>query len=173
MGSGRIVQISVSPGGVPKRPVQSAEVTAGGVAGDSQRDLGHHGGPERAVCLFSMETIRALQAEGHPIQPGHIGENLTLEGIEWEAVTPGARLLLGEDVLLEVTRYTSPCLNIRASFVDGDYARVSQKQHPGASRVYARVVRTGVIRCGDPVRLLPASPSTLSPGGGEGRVRGS
>jgi MOSC domain-containing protein YiiM len=70
-------------------------------------------------------------------------------------VTPGARLLLGEDVLLEITRYTSPCANIRASFTGGAYARVSEKQHPGQSRVYARVVRAGTIRRGDPVRLLP------------------
>jgi len=155
MGSGRIAQISVSPGGVPKRPVEAAEVTASGVAGDAQRNLRHHGGPERAVCLFALEAIRTLQAEGHPIQPGHIGENLTLEGVDWSAVTPGTRLLLGEDVLLEVTRYTSPCTNIRASFTGGDYARVSQARHPGASRVYARVVRTGTVRRGDPVRLLP------------------
>ena len=83
-GSGRIVQISVSPGGVPKRPVEPADVTAAGLAGDAQRDLEHHGGPDRALCLFSMELIRALQAEGHPIAPGHIGENLTVEGLDWE-----------------------------------------------------------------------------------------
>jgi len=155
MGSGRIAQISVSLGGVPKRAVEAAEVTARGVAGDAQRNLQHHGGPDRAVCLFALETIHALRAEGHPIEPGHIGENLTLEGIDWAAVTPGVRLLLGEDVLLEITRYTSPCTNIRASFTGGDYARVSQSRHPGASRVYARVVRTGTVRRGDPVRLLP------------------
>jgi MOSC domain-containing protein YiiM len=155
-GGGRIVQISVSPGGVPKRPVDAADVTTQGVTGDAQRDRAHHGGPDRAVCLFSMEAIRDLQAEGHPIQPGHIGENLTLEGIDWAAVTPGARLLLGETVLLEVTRYTSPCHNIRASFVRGDFGRVSQKQHPGWSRVYARVLRAGAIRRGDPARVVPA-----------------
>ena len=152
---GRIVQISVSPGGVPKRPVESADVTAGGVAGDAQRDLEHHGGPDRALCLFPMEVIRTLQAEGHPIAPGQIGENLTVEGLDWDTVAPGVRLLLGEDVLVEVTRYTSPCGNIRAAFTGGNYARVSQKRHPGASRVYARVLRAGPIRRGDPVRLLP------------------
>ena len=153
--SGRIVQISVSPGGVPKRPVESADVSAGGVAGDAQRDLEHHGGPDRALCVFPREVIRTLQAEGHPIAPGQIGENLTVEGLDWDTVAPGVRLLLGEDVLVEVTRYTSPCGNIRAAFTGGNYARVSQKRHPGASRVYARVLRTGAIRRGDPVRLLP------------------
>ena len=150
-----MVQISLSSGGVPKLPVESAEVTAQGLAGDTHRDLEHHGGPDRALCLFSMEKIRALQAEGHPIAPGGIGENLTVEGLDWSTVLPGARLLVGDTVLVEVTRYTSPCGNIRPSFLKGDYARVSQKRHPGDSRVYARVLRAGVLRRNDPVRLLP------------------
>lgn len=149
-----IVQISVSPGGVPKWPVPSARVTALGLEGDAQRDLEHHGGPERALCLFSQERIQALQAEGHPITPGSIGENLTIEGIDWNAVMPGTYLRLGEDVVVQVTRYTSPCLNITASFLHRDYSRVSQKRHPGDSRVYARVLREGSLTSGDPVQLL-------------------
>ena len=150
----RIVQISVSPGGVPKRAVASARVTTMGVQGDAQRNRTHHGGPERALCLFSQDRIRALQSEGHPIQPGSIGENLTIEGIDWSQVTPGVYLRLGNEVVAEVTRYTSPCFNIRASFRDGDESRVSQKRHPDDSRVYARVLREGSITTGDPVRLL-------------------
>ena len=150
----RIVQISVSPGGVPKRPVSSARVTALGLEGDAQRDLDHHGGPERALCLYSQERIRALQAEGHPITPGSIGENLTLEGIDWNVVTPGTYLRLGEGVIVQVTRYTAPCLNITASFRHRDYSRVSQKRHPGDSRVYARVLREGSLTSGDPLHLL-------------------
>ena len=150
----RIVRISVSPGGVPKWPVPSARVTALGLEGDAQRDLEHHGGPERALCIFSQERIQALQAEGHPITPGSIGENLTIEGIDWNAVMPGTYLRLGEDVVVQVTRYTSPCLNITPSFRDRDYSRVSQKRHPGDSRVYARVLREGSLTSGDPVRLL-------------------
>ncbi|HET8578500.1 MAG TPA: MOSC domain-containing protein [Methylomirabilota bacterium] len=152
--TGRIVQINVSPGGVPKRPVGEARVTWLGVEGDAHRDTEHHGGPERALCIFSLERIRALQTEGHSISPGSIGENLTVEGLDWNAVTPGSRLLLGADVLAEVTRYTSPCTNITAFFKDGDYSRVSQKRHPGDSRVYARVLREGAIRTGDPIRVL-------------------
>jgi len=152
--SARIVQISVSPGGVPKRPVPSARVTTLGLEGDAQRDLEHHGGPERALCLFSQERMRVLQEEGHPITPGSIGENLTIEGIDWNAVTPGAYLRLGEDVVAQVTRYTAPCLNITASFRHRDYSRVSQKRHPGDSRVYARVLREGSLKNGDPVQLL-------------------
>jgi len=151
---GRIVQLSVSSGGVPKRAVDRARVTALGVDGDAHRHLEHHGGPERAVCLFSLEAIRELQAEGHPLVPGALGENVTIEGLDWSAVQPSARLSLGDEVVLEITRYTTPCFNIRPAFRDGDYSRVSQKRHPGRSRVYARVVTTGTLRRGDPVRLL-------------------
>jgi MOSC domain-containing protein YiiM len=153
-GSARIVQISVSPGGVPKRPVPSASVTTLGLQGDAQRDREHHGGPLRALCLFSQERIRALLAEGHPITPGSIGENLTIEGIDWHGMRPGTYLRLGKHVVAQVTGYTAPCLNITAPFLHRDYSRVSQKRHLGDSRVYARVLREGSLRSGDPVQLL-------------------
>ena len=153
--AGRIVQISISAGGVPKRPVDTAHVTHDGLDGDAHRDRAHHGGPERAVCVYSMEAIRALTAEGHAIVPGTLGENVTVEGLDWGSVEPGVRLLLGTTVLLEVTRYTSPCFNIKTAFVGGEFARVSQKRHPGWSRVYTRVLREGMIRTGEPARLVP------------------
>jgi MOSC domain-containing protein YiiM len=134
--------------------VTSARVTANGLEGDGHRDLEHHGGPERALCLFSLEQIRALQVEGHTVRPGAIGENLTLEGLDWERVQPGAVLEVGEGVRIKITRYTSPCFNIKPSFLGGDFARVSQKIHPGWSRVYATVLQPGTISQGDPVRLL-------------------
>jgi MOSC domain-containing protein YiiM len=150
----RIVQISVSRGGVPKTAVPTARVTTEGLEGDAQRDREHHGGPERAVCLYSIEAIERLRAEGHPIAPGSIGENVTVEGLDWSAIAPGDHLLLGDHVLLQVTRYTSPCLNIRGSFKDGEFARVSQKRHPGWSRVYARVLVGGTRRRDDPVHRI-------------------
>jgi MOSC domain-containing protein YiiM len=155
---GRIVQISISAGGVPKRPVDEARVTAAGIDGDGHRNTRYHGGPDRALCLYSIERIRALAAEGHPIVPGSIGENVTIEGLEWNDVAPGTRIRLGERVVIEVTRYTSPCFNITASFTDGDYSRVSQKHQPGSSRVYAQVLTEGVIRRNEPVRLLKDKP---------------
>ena len=152
--SGRIVQISVSGGGVPKTAVSRVRVTIEGLEGDAHRDREHHGGPERAVCLYAMEAIARLRTEGHEVVPGAIGENVTVEGLTWSAVVPGCHVLLGEAVLLQITRYTSPCANITRSFKEGYFARVSQKRHPGWSRVYARVVTEGSINHGDPVRLL-------------------
>jgi MOSC domain-containing protein YiiM len=153
-GAGRIVQLSVSAGGVPKRAVMAARVSRLGLEGDGHRNPEHHGGPERAVCLFSMEAIRALAAEGHAIEPGAIGENVTTEGVDWARVVPAAYLLLGEHVLLQVTRYTSPCFTIAPVFVGREFSRVSQKRHPGWSRVYARVLVEGRVRTGEDVRIV-------------------
>ena len=151
-----IFQLNRSNGGVPKLPVFSANVTTLGLEGDRQRNLRVHGGPDRALCLFSLELILKLQGEGHPVHPGSIGENVTLVGIDLAALKPGDMLALGDEVLIEITGYAYPCQNIVASFRDGDSSRVSQKLHPGDSRLYARLRRTGVLRVGMPVRVLNA-----------------
>jgi len=152
--SGRIFQINTSSGGVPKLPQPQGEINALGILGDEHRDAEHHGGVERALCLFALERILALQAEGHPIYPGAIGENLTLVGLDWSVMVLGVRLRLGKEVLVEITRYTAPCSNLTDYFIDGDFSRVSQKAHPGWSRVYVRVLQPGSIRVGDPVEVV-------------------
>ena len=149
----RIFQLNTSPGGVPKLPVIEGHVNELGIAGDEHRFPDIHGGPERALCLFSLERILELQAEGHPIFPGAVGENVTISGLDWQQVVPGVQLSLGDEVLVEITKYTTPCNTIPAYFADGQYQRISQKLHPGWSRVYARVLKGGRLRIGQPVEL--------------------
>lgn len=151
---GRITQINISQGGVPKRPVPAAEVTPDGLSGDRHNDTRHHGGPERAVCLFSREVIDRLRAEGHPITPGSCGENLTIEGIDWSLVTPGVRFEFDGGVVLEVASYSNPCATIRDSFTGLAFQRIRQDLHPGESRVYARVVKGGTLKPGERLSVL-------------------
>ena len=151
---GRIVQVSISRGGVPKLPVAEGLVTELGIDGDGHDNPDLHGGPERALCLFAIERIEAMAAEGHPIAAGSTGENITTRGIDWDLVVPGARLRLGAGVLVEVTRYTTPCKTNARWFTGGDFNRMHQNLFPGFSRVYARVLAGGVVRPGDPVELL-------------------
>ncbi len=155
--TGSVVSINVSDGGVPKRRVTAAKVSLSGLEGDAHNDRKHHGGPEKAVCLYSLETIRALQREGHSIDIGTAGENVTVQGVDWELVVPGARLRVGDEVLLEVASFTTPCKTIRESFIDGRFARISQNIHPGWSRVNARVLAGGEIHTGDSVEVIPSS----------------
>ena len=150
--AGRVESINTSRGGVPKQPVFEAFVTADGVDGDRQSDRRFHGGPDRAVVLFSLDVIRALQSEGHPIAAGTTGENLTLVGVPWASFIPGTELTIG-GVRLRITKYASPCYKIRASFADHDETRISQKLHPGWSRLCASVVTEGLVRVGDAVRV--------------------
>ena len=151
---GRIFQLNRSGGGVPKLGVREAFIDANGLEGDRQRDLRYHGGPERALCLFPLELILELQAEGHPVFPGSVGENVTVTGLEWSRIEPGTRLSLGDEAVVEITSYTKPCKIIAASFDGGDFKRISQKVHPGDSRLYARVLRPGRLAVGHAVRLL-------------------
>ncbi len=146
-------QISISDGGVPKLPVAEARIIVEGVVGDRQQNRDVHGGVDRAVCIFSLELIEALQAEGHSIKPGSSGENLTIAGLQWSELKPGDRLRIGAHVLLEIKSYTSPCKYNAQWFVGGDFSRISQKLHPGWSRVYARVLEEGVVRSGDSVSM--------------------
>lgn len=151
---GRIFQISVSNGGVPKHRIVEAEVGSEGLVGDRQRDLRAHGGPERAVCLFAIEQIALLRLEGHRMAAGSLGENITTEHIEWNEVAPGSRIKLGDEVLVEVTDYASPCWKNAQWFHDGNINRINQATHPGSSRVYARVIRGGTIREGDRIEAM-------------------
>lgn len=149
--SGWIFQINLSDGGLPKLACQLAEVVTLGLVGDRQEETDVHGGPDRALCLYSLERILALQAEAHPIFPGAMGENLTLSGIAWELMVPGVRMRLGGNVIVELTRYTTPCNNLVPYFTDGDYSRVAQKRFPGWSRLYGRVLQVGRVQVGDRV----------------------
>lgn len=153
-----IVQLNLSGGGVPKLSVAEAYVGELGLAGDAHNDKLHHGGPERAVCLFAIERIEALAAEGHHVAPGTTGENVTVRGLDWDTVVSGTRVRLGSKCLLEVTGYASPCATIEHNFSDRDFMRMSQKVHQGWSRVYTKVLVAGMIKAGDPVEVDLADP---------------
>jgi len=150
----RVFQINASRGGVPKLPIPSADVGAEGITVDRQRDRRYHGGPLRALCLFALERIVALQEEGHPIVPGSTGENITTIGIDPGRLVPGVRLRIGGELEIELTSYTVPCRNIAASFIEGESIRISQKLHPGWSRIYARVLVPGSVRTGDSIAFI-------------------
>jgi MOSC domain-containing protein YiiM len=149
-----IYQINVSDGGVPKHPVLEAVIATTGVVGDRQENLKFHGGPDRALCLYSQELIERLQDEGHAIEAGSSGENLTLSGLDWEKLKPGDQLQVGPEVQIEIMSYTTPCEKNARWFRDGDYKRVSHKKNPGWSRLYAKVLREGLVRPGDAVTVM-------------------
>ena len=151
--SGRVAQLNVSEGGLPKLPVPSATVSWQGMDGDRQATRVHHGRPWQALCLWSTEVIDHLRAQGHPIAAGLAGENITLSGLPWEELRPGVRLRVGT-VLCEVSLYALPCFQNTAWFIDGEFDVMHHERGP-VSRVYATVLEPGTVAVGDEAVLEP------------------
>src|SRR3954467_4843209 len=125
MSSGRVLSVNVSEGGVPKLPIERAWVGPLGLDGDKHREMTVHGGPYRAVCLFAIEVIERLRAEGHPVGPGSVGENLTTTGVEWSLLPGGTRARIGNDLVIELTDDAAPCATQEHNFTDRRFARIS------------------------------------------------
>jgi MOSC domain-containing protein YiiM len=159
---GRVLQVNISPGGVPKLPVERAWVGAVGLEGDGHHHASVHGGPHRAVALLGIEAIERVQADGHPIEPGSVGENLTTSGIELARLAVGTRLAIGDGLVLELAAPANPCDVIKGSFRAGKSGRISILTHPDDSRMYARVLSEGDVRPGDVIRVLPPAPDSLA-----------
>lgn len=154
---GTVSWIGLGSGGVPNHPVDDATIRLRGLDGDRQATRRHHGRPWQAVCCWSRSRLDGLQAEGHPISEGSIGENLILDDVDWDSLRAGARMELGggDGPLLEFTCWADPCTQIKGAFIDGEFTRVRHSAHPGWSRIYAKVLRDGDVRLGDTADVIP------------------
>src|SRR3954466_2304778 len=101
------MQVSVSQGGIPKVAVQSAHVTATGIVGNEWR-YPFHGGRNKAILLITGEGINELVAQGFPLYPGALGENLTTVGVSRRDLRLGQRLRVG-DATIQLTQIRTPC----------------------------------------------------------------
>ena len=146
---GTLLQLNVSPGGMPKLPVLFARVTPSGVDGDKQRNRKYHGGPDRAVCLFSTELYDRLRSLGIDLVPGSVGENFTTVGIDLQRLAKGDRLKVGDECVVEITNVRVPCASLKKW--DADLPELIV----GFSGWVARVITEGTVRPGDPIALLP------------------
>ena len=146
--NGTLVQLNVSGGGMPKSPIESARVTVDGVDGDWQKNRKYHGGPNRAVCIYSVELYEWLGEQGIPLQAGSIGENFTTRGIDLQKLKKGDRLRAGRCVV-EITDVRIPCSQLKKW--DADLPELIV----GRSGWVAKVVEEGVVRAGDAVEVVP------------------
>jgi MOSC domain-containing protein YiiM len=159
--AGRILQVNISPGGIPKRAIEEAIVTSQGIQGDSWAHPEIHGGPNQALLLITGEGIDELKARGYPLYAGALGENLTTSGLDRRKMRVGQRYRAGQ-VLLELTKLRGPCstLDVYGSGIQRDIYDAQVKAGDpatprwGLSGFYARVVRAGVIRPHDIITLV-------------------
>ena len=153
---GTIVQISISLGGLPKRPVSGGFIASLGIEGDRHAHPGIHGGPRQAILLIAAEVIEDLQSSGYNITFGSLGENLTTRGIDVRDLRIGDRLRAG-GALLEITKPRGPCtqLDVYGPTLKQEIydARVKARDYTsprwGMSGMYLSVVEAGPVATGD------------------------
>ncbi len=141
-----VIAVNISGGGIPKLPVPVAQVTSSGIEGDAH-DHEKHDTPLQAICLLNSEILDDLWAEGFEVGPGATGENLTVRGLDVEALEPGDRLRLSGGVQLEYTKKRKPCYVLDAIHED------LQDAIRGRCGGYAKVIEGGTVRPGETIEL--------------------
>ena len=141
--------------GLPKRAVPQLTITTDGVEGDFNRWRTEkaNGDPDQAVLLLSEEILLALRKEGWPVQPGELGENLTLAGLPTDALQPGVQVKVGE-VVLEVSKPCDPCTVLYTlPYVGVKRGPEFVRTMLGRRGWFARVVQGGIVRAGTAVEV--------------------
>lgn len=159
---GQIIQVSISKGGVPKLAIPEAWAGPLGLEGDVQRNLKYHGGPRKAILLISLEDLEGLQADGFAVSPGALGENLTVQGIDFRQLREGQRFRAG-DAVLELTQLRQPCKTLEV-YNNGEPGKIQRAVYqkdgtPGSAKwarcgFYASVVQPGRIHTGAIIALV-------------------
>jgi len=127
------------------------EIVAGGVLkedygliGDAHADCCSH----RQVSLLAIESINKMRSLGFNIDPGDFAENLTTEGIDLVSLPVGTRLSTGEEILLEITQIGKECHTGCAI-----YRQIGKCIMPKEG-VFARVIKGGLVKADDVIRVL-------------------
>ncbi|WP_028637756.1 MOSC and FAD-binding oxidoreductase domain-containing protein [Nocardioides sp. URHA0032] len=148
--------------GVWKSPVSGPRLVRRlNIDGDGQGDLAGHGGEQRAVLVYQVESYRywadVLQRED--LEPGAFGENFTVEGLADEEVCIGDRYRIGE-AELEVSQPRVTCFRVGMRLGEPRLPSLLVAHHrPG---FYLRVLTEGHVRAGDPIERTRRGPHELS-----------
>jgi MOSC domain-containing protein YiiM len=144
--NGRVFAISVSNSkGTRKRNVADAVLVAKhGIDGDA-----HAGEWPRQVSLLASESINRVRAQGLDVRPGDFAENITTSGMDFRLLSPGDRVSIGQDAIIEVTQIGKNCSE------PCEIGRRLGRCIMPEEGVFARVVRGGRIEVGD--AIMPVS----------------
>lgn len=149
MTTGVVVAVCLGPGGIPKHPVDNAEVTPAGLVGDGHRYV-EHGGDNRAVCLLAIESYASLARDRASVTPpGVFGENLLTEGLDYGLLRPGDCLAVGPELRLRIHDVREPCGTLKS--VDPRFPDLML----GRSGFVCSVMTPGIVAPGMSITILP------------------
>ena len=150
------------PTGIFKQPVEGPlRLLFEGVEGDLQVDRKNHGGRDKAVYLYSLENLRYFseQRGDPPYLPGHVGENLTIEGLDDDQVHIGDQFEIGSS-RIEISQPRVPCFKLGILMQDPGFVSVFLKS--GRTGFYARILQEGEVALGDEVQRVHQDPKGVS-----------
>lgn len=128
--------------------------------GDGQADLVHHGGREKAVCVYPFEHYAYWEQElGQALTYGAFGENLTLRGLVEAEVCIGDIFELGE-AIVEVSQPRQPCFKLSVKYDRPDMPLIVQET--GYTGFYFRVLREGFVDKSDKLKQIFAHPQAIT-----------
>jgi len=147
--------------GIYKIPTgEPVEIRSLGIEDDFICDKKNHGGPDQAIYVYGAADYAWWSKElGKELGPGTFGDNLTISDLESTDFNIGDRLHVGP-VVLEVTAPRIPCSTLAARMGEPQFVKkYSRAERPG---LYCRVVREGLVRAGDEVKVERYQGETIS-----------
>ncbi|WP_405773857.1 MOSC domain-containing protein [Streptomyces sp. NBC_00859] len=131
------------------------------IDGDGQGDLGGHGGEQRAVLVYQSDSYRfwARELGREDLEPGHFGENFTVDGLPDDEVCIGDRYRIG-DALFEVTQPRVTCYRVGLRMGEPQMAALLVAHHrPG---FYFRVLDEGEVEAGQEIVKVSTGPGAMT-----------
>lgn len=128
--------------------------------GDGQADLVHHGGVDKAVCVYSGEHYRYWEKElNEDLVYGAFGENITISGLCEEDVCIGDTFQIGE-AIVQVTQPRQPCFKLAKKYNIPKLPLYFQET--GYTGFYFRVLKEGWVSPADTLKLLKSDPKGVT-----------
>jgi ferredoxin-NADP reductase/MOSC domain-containing protein YiiM/ferredoxin len=145
-----------------KRPVEGPRLVRQlNIDGDGQGDLTGHGGPNRAVFVYQLDSYQYWQQQlgRDDFTYGQFGENFTVRGLADNQVCIGDRFQIGE-ALFEVTQPRVTCYRVGIRMNDARMPAMLVSHHrPG---FYLRVLREGSVEAGDEIVKVSAGAEAMT-----------
>ena len=149
--------------GILKKPVmESVFLDSLGFQGDGVADKRHHGGGDKAVCVYSLDHYPHWEKVlSKKITPGAFGENLTVSDLDENLVHIGDVFRVGE-TQIQVTQPRQPCHKVSKIF--GLNNMSCQIQKTGFTGFYCRVIQPGWMKPGDKMVLVQKGTNQIAVG---------
>tara|TARA_X000001036_G_scaffold326189_1_gene304728 strand:+ start:1453 stop:1938 length:486 start_codon:yes stop_codon:yes gene_type:complete len=152
----KVLQINKKPQikgevGLPKICTSDATITINGIDGDYNkfRSQKKNNNPNMAIMILSNDILQQLNSEGWPVKPGDLGENITIDGIDYLHFSPLKKYRIGE-AIIEITFICDPCMSLKVlPYVGEKRIKIFMKTLMKRRGWYSKVLQPGEIKTGD------------------------